>query len=189
MELIKKIKQAEQQAQEIIEQAKAGAARLAEKGREERRAAVTEAEQQRKKATEAAVAEARSEGLAEVENLKMQAEKQRQELHDKAGGRLAAAVARVMDYLSSHHRSGLSRGQACPYPRRLAKPERSSGGNSGDGFTPARDLTLSFSACPVRNEAVSSNGACPATARAFAETSTGTRLSQDGQEPQAVAKS
>ena len=139
MELIKKIKQAEQQAQEVIEQAKAGAAKLAEKGRENRLAAVTEAERQRKKAAEAAVAQARSQGLAEIENLKMQAEKQRQELHDKAGRRLAAAVARVIDYLGSHHRSGLSRGQACPCP-----------GNSGDEFTPAREPTLYVSACPAQ---------------------------------------
>jgi len=132
MELIKKIKQAEQQAQEIIEQAKADAAKQAEKGRENRLAAVTEAERQRKKATEAAIAQARSQGLAEIENLKMQAEKQRQELHDKAGSKLAAAVARVMDYLGSHRRSGLSRRQACPSTRRLAKPKRSSEGNSGD---------------------------------------------------------
>ncbi len=48
MELIKKIKQSEAQAQEVIEQAKAEAAKQAEKGRDNRLAAMTEAEQQRK---------------------------------------------------------------------------------------------------------------------------------------------
>ena len=99
MELIKKIKQAEAQAQKIIEHAKVEAAERAEKGRENRQKALLEAEQQRKKATEAALADARSRGRAEVEKLKAQAEKQRQELHDKTRSKTAAATARVIDYL------------------------------------------------------------------------------------------
>jgi len=99
MELIKKIKQSEAQAQEIIEQAKAEVARQAEKGRENRLAAMTEAEQQRKEATEAAVATAQSQGRAEVEQLKAQAEDQRRQLHDKTGSKMTTAAAKVMDYL------------------------------------------------------------------------------------------
>jgi len=99
MELIKKIKQAEAQAQEIIEQAKADAARQAEKGRESRLQALAEAEHERKKATEAAVAAAQSQGLAEIENLKAQAEKARKQLHDKVDAKMPGAVAKVMDYL------------------------------------------------------------------------------------------
>ena len=48
MELIKKIRQAEAQAQEIIEQAKAGAAGKTEDGRKNRRRLLAEAEQERK---------------------------------------------------------------------------------------------------------------------------------------------
>jgi len=100
MELIKKIKQAEAQAREIVEQAKAEAARLAEKGRENRRQTLAQTEQERKKATEAVVAAAESEGLAEVKRLKAQAEKERQQLRDNAGSKMSGAVAKVMDYIS-----------------------------------------------------------------------------------------
>ena len=99
MELIKKIKQSEAQAQEIIEQAKAEAAGQAEKGRDNRLAAMTEAEQQRKEATEAAIAEAKSQANAEVERLKAQAEDQRWQLRDKTANKMATATAKVMDYL------------------------------------------------------------------------------------------
>jgi vacuolar-type H+-ATPase subunit H len=99
MELIKKIKQAETQAQEITEKAKAEAAEKAQEARNARLAATAEAEKARKKAVEAAVESARAEGLAEVEGLKQQADKQRQELHDKATAKVEAAISKVMDYL------------------------------------------------------------------------------------------
>jgi len=99
MELIKKIKQSEAQAQEIIEQAKVEAAGQAEKGRENRLAVMTEAEQQRKDATEAAIAAAQSQGREQVEQLKAQAEDQRRQLRDKTGSKMATAAAKVMDYL------------------------------------------------------------------------------------------
>jgi vacuolar-type H+-ATPase subunit H len=99
MELIKKIKQTETQAQEIIEQAKADALGRTEKMREEQRLALEQAEQERKKATEAAVAQAQSQGLREAEQLKAQAEKDRRKLCDKANAKMAGAIAKVMDYL------------------------------------------------------------------------------------------
>ena len=99
MELIKKIKEAEAQAQEIIEQAGIQATEQAEKGRENWQHALIDAEQHRKKATEASIAEAQARGRAEVDKLKSQAEKQRQELRDKTGSKTATATAKVMDYL------------------------------------------------------------------------------------------
>ena len=99
MELIKKIKKAETQAQEIIEQARIEAAEQAEKGREVRRQALADAEQNRKKATEAAIAEAQAKGNVEVGKLKAQADKQRRELREKTGSRMATASAKVTDYL------------------------------------------------------------------------------------------
>lgn len=99
MELIKKIKEAEAHAQQIIERAKADAARQAEKGRESRNQILTQTERERKKAIEAAVAQAESQGLAEIENLKAQAEKDRQQLHDNVAGKITPAVEKVMDYL------------------------------------------------------------------------------------------
>ena len=100
MELIKKIKQAETEAQEIIEKANADAAKQAEKGRANRLRILAEAEQERKEAIEAAVATAQSQGLAETEQLKAQAETRHQELRDKAADKMAGAVTKVMEYLS-----------------------------------------------------------------------------------------
>jgi V/A-type H+-transporting ATPase subunit G/H len=99
MELIKKIKQTETQAQEIIEKAKADAAGLAEKTREDQRHALEQAQPERKKAIETAVAEGQAQGLQEAEQLKGRAEGDRQQLRDKANAKKAAAVAKVMDYL------------------------------------------------------------------------------------------
>lgn len=99
MELIKRIKHAEAQAQEIIEQAKAEITDLADKGRDSRRQAILEAEQQRKKAIEASVATARQRGRAEVESLKSQAEERRRQLRDRTSSRMATAAAKIMDYL------------------------------------------------------------------------------------------
>ncbi len=102
MELIKKIKQTENQAQEIIEKAKTEAVGRAEKDRENGQKVLVEAEQQRKKAKEASITAAQSQGRAEVERLKTQSENQRRELRDKVSGKMAAVAAKVVDYLSSH---------------------------------------------------------------------------------------
>jgi vacuolar-type H+-ATPase subunit H len=51
MELIKQIKQAEAQAQEIIEKARTDAVKQADEGRRKRQAAIDQAEQERRKAT------------------------------------------------------------------------------------------------------------------------------------------
>ena len=99
MELIKRIKKAEAQAQEVIEQARIEVAEQVEKGRENRRQALMDAEQHRKKATETAIAEAQARGSAEVDKLKSQAENERQELRNKTGSRMATAAAKVTDYL------------------------------------------------------------------------------------------
>ncbi len=101
MELIKKIKQAETQALQIIEKAKADTAARAEENRDNRIQALAQAEQERKKAVEAAVSKARSQGLEETEKLKAQAQGQRQELRDKTAGKMAAAAAKITDYLRS----------------------------------------------------------------------------------------
>ena len=100
MELIKQIKQAEAKAQEIIDQARADAAAQAEQAGAGRLEALEKAEQERKKATDAAIAAGEAEGLAEVEKLKAQAEQDRRQLRDKANTRMPAAVTKVMEYIS-----------------------------------------------------------------------------------------
>jgi len=99
MELIKKIKQAEAQAQEIVEQAKAKVVADAEEARKKRAAAQAEAEQARRKAIDEAVAEARSQGQAEAVGLKVDAETQRDKLRQEASGKIDGAVDKVMNYL------------------------------------------------------------------------------------------
>lgn len=99
MELIKKVREAETQSQQIIEQAKAETVNLAANGRDSRKKALAEAEQQRKKAIDTAVATARSQGLSEAEQLKAEAQKQRKQLREKTSGKITKASKRVMDYL------------------------------------------------------------------------------------------
>jgi len=99
MELIKRIKQAETQAQEIIEEAKARAAAQAEERRRRRFESLAQAEHDRRKAIETAVAEAQSQGLEEIGELKTQAEKKRQQLRNKVANKMTPAVSKVMEYL------------------------------------------------------------------------------------------
>lgn len=99
MELIKKIKESERQAQEIIDQAKAEAVKQAEEGRSRRLERLAQAEQERKKAIDAAASAAETQGLAKIEGLKEQAKNDRQQLRDKVSGKMADATAKVMDYL------------------------------------------------------------------------------------------
>jgi len=99
MELIQKIKDTEAQAQQIKDDAKAEAVRRAEEFQQKKQQSLDNAEQQRKKAIETAVAKAKTEGLEQAGQLNAQAEKDRQQLHDKTRSRVDAAVASVMDYL------------------------------------------------------------------------------------------
>ncbi len=99
MELIKRIKEAETEAQQIIEKAKTDAAAQAEQGHKSRIQALEEAEQQRKKIIEESIAAAKTEALAEVEKLKARAEKDRHQLRDKANAKIDKAIAKVMDLL------------------------------------------------------------------------------------------
>jgi V/A-type H+-transporting ATPase subunit G/H len=105
MELIKKIKQSEEQARQIIEQAKADAAKQAEVARKKRQQALAKAEQERKKTIEAAVAAAQKEATAEVEKLKEKAGNDRRQLRDNVKDKMAQAVGKVTDYVGSQSES------------------------------------------------------------------------------------
>lgn len=99
MELIKKIKQAEKQAQEVVEHAKVQTAAESEKNRSLLAQALAKADQERKQAIQTAVTAAESQGLAEIEELKAKAETGRQQLREAVGGKMAAAVTKIMDHL------------------------------------------------------------------------------------------
>ena len=99
MELIKKIKQAEAQARQIIDQSKADAAKKTDDAAKKHRDAVEQAEISRKKAIEAAIADAQSRACDNITKLQKQAEKDMQQTRDKTSGKMAAATTMVLDYL------------------------------------------------------------------------------------------
>ena len=99
MELIKQIKEAEAQAKEIIEQAKAEAVSIGEDARRRQSAAASAAQEERRQAIERAVAEGEAAGQSEVESLKGRAAEEKQQLQENAGAKIDGCVGRVMDYL------------------------------------------------------------------------------------------
>jgi len=99
MELIKKIKQAETEAQHIVEKTRAEAAEKAEHGQQKRTEALAQAEHKRNKAIEEAVNTAQSQGLDEAKTLKTQAQNNRQQLRNKVDTKIAGAVTRLTNYL------------------------------------------------------------------------------------------
>jgi V/A-type H+/Na+-transporting ATPase subunit G/H len=99
MELITKIKQAEADAQQMIEQAKADAGRGAEETRRKRAARLAEAEQARRKAVETAVERAQEQGRTEAAALKAESDKQCEQLRRQTESKIDAAVQRVVGYL------------------------------------------------------------------------------------------
>ncbi len=99
MELIKKIKQAEAEAEQIILQAKADAVKQAEAFRVNRQNTLEQAEKERKKAIETAVLAAEGQAKGEVEKMTAEADKRRRELRAKATGRLSQAAAKVVGLL------------------------------------------------------------------------------------------
>ncbi len=99
MELIKRIKDAEKQAAQIIDQAGADAHKQAEQFRERKQEMLKQAEQERKKAIDQAAAKAEAEGKVEVEKLGKQGQKDCDELREKVAPKTPAAAAKVMEYL------------------------------------------------------------------------------------------
>ncbi|MFC1677479.1 hypothetical protein ACFL3G_10515 [Planctomycetota bacterium] len=99
MELIKRIKEAETQAQEIIEQAKTHAAQQVEQSHKDRLSKLEQAQQQRRLAIDTAVDNAQKQGFEQAEKLKAKAEKDREQLRKNVGSKMANATAKVMDYL------------------------------------------------------------------------------------------
>ena len=99
MELIKKIKEAEKQAQQIIDKAKSEAAEQNEQFRQRQVQVLEEAEVARKEQTKAAVAEAEQKTKVELQDIQKQADKDRRQLQDKAMAKTDKAIEKVMDYL------------------------------------------------------------------------------------------
>ena len=99
MELIKKIKEAEKQAQEIIDKTKADIVEKAESAKKVYRQLKDEAVAARRQAIADAEESAKQQGLAEVEELKSQATSAREELRKKAEVKVANAAEKVVSSL------------------------------------------------------------------------------------------
>jgi vacuolar-type H+-ATPase subunit H len=101
MDLIKKIKNAEQQAKKIVEQAKNKAAEEELKFNQKKISTLEQAGVQRKKDTDTAVEKAASQAGSELEKLKQQSQKQKQQLQKKADEKKQQSVKKIVDYLKS----------------------------------------------------------------------------------------
>ena len=100
MELIKKIKQAEAEAQEIVEKAKSRAVEIAEESRKARAAAQADGRAGSSSGRlMRRVAEAKKQGQAEAADLKAQAETERGKLRQDTESKIDAAVETVVNYL------------------------------------------------------------------------------------------
>ena len=99
MELIKRIKDAESQAAEIIATAKAGAASQGEQFRKTKNEQLEQGQLDRKQAIDKAVAEGEKHGQAESEKLSVEAKGQREQMRQRVSPKIDAATAKVMEYL------------------------------------------------------------------------------------------
>lgn len=99
MELIKKIKDAETKAQQIIAQAKKDTADSAEQWGQQKCQSLEQAEQERRKTIDKAVLDAQKQGQADIEQLKKTAENQRQELKKTTVAKIDSSVDKVVNYV------------------------------------------------------------------------------------------
>lgn len=96
MELIKKIKEAEAQAKEIIEKARSDAGRIADKSAADRNSKLEAEGVKRREAIESAVADAEKAGKSEVDALSNREAGTKQSLIDNAKQKMDAAVNKIV---------------------------------------------------------------------------------------------
>ncbi len=99
MELVQRIKEAEQQARELIEKAKQESAGLLEKTAAEEEQIWRQAQQERKDRIAAAVTEAEQIAQVEMESLLNEGQKQINTLQQKAADRMEECVSSVLAHL------------------------------------------------------------------------------------------
>lgn len=102
MELIKQIKEAETNAKQIIEQAKADAVRIAEQAYQEQTEKLKKAQDERKIAIEQAVAQAEKSGADQAESLKNEARQKIQQLDSQSESKMDGCVDKVLNSLKEN---------------------------------------------------------------------------------------
>ncbi|MBL7106443.1 MAG: hypothetical protein ISS77_02385 [Phycisphaerae bacterium] len=99
MELIKKIKETEAKAQQMVTDAKSSVVSDEEKFQQQKRQSLEQAQQQRRDAIEQAVAQAKQQAQADVEKLKADAKSQREDLRNAASSKIDNAVEKIVNYI------------------------------------------------------------------------------------------
>jgi hypothetical protein len=99
MDLIKRIRLAEQQAGEIVEKAAAEAAAREAKFHQEKDRLREEASRERDRAVETATAAGQEKAIEQVKRLEAAAEKERRQLRKTAETKKNKAVSRILDYM------------------------------------------------------------------------------------------
>ena len=101
MELIKRIKEAEKQAKDIVDQARTDAVAIAEETRRQTVVLDTRSQEDRRKAIEASVNSAQQQGQGQVETLVAEGQQQIQAATDAAAAKMDQCVDRVMNELKN----------------------------------------------------------------------------------------
>ena len=101
MELIKQIKEAEKEAVEIVDKAKANALKLNEVARTERAEKLAEAQQKRHEAIDAAIESARQTGMEQVLQLKDQGQSQVDSLIQSTQAKKPQCIDKVVEQLKN----------------------------------------------------------------------------------------
>jgi vacuolar-type H+-ATPase subunit H len=99
MGLIKKIKDTEKQAQQLIEKTKADVKAQQEEAIKKRLQTFEEAENKRKQQIQQAAAKAEQQANDEIQMLKQQAKDDFEQLRNKANAKKKNAIIKIMDYL------------------------------------------------------------------------------------------
>jgi V/A-type H+-transporting ATPase subunit G/H len=99
MELIKQIKEAENTAKRMIEDAQRNAVFSIENAGKQLNESKSKAEQDRRKKIEQAQAEGQKQGLAQAEQLKSQSVQAKQHLEKKAQVKIEKAVTTVLEFI------------------------------------------------------------------------------------------
>lgn len=99
MELVQRIKNAEQEARQIVEKAKQATAELIEQAKREEEEARKQAQQKRREAIAHAVSEAEQSGQNHGDRLLAEGQQQIEDLRRRARGRMDGCVSKVAQQL------------------------------------------------------------------------------------------
>ncbi|MGB8226653.1 MAG: hypothetical protein WCE45_07330 [Sedimentisphaerales bacterium] len=101
MELIKQIKEAENKAKKLVEDAQKYTSEAVENTKQERKQQLEQAARQRKEAITGAESAGEKTGLAEAEQLRKKSAQIKQQLEQKATAKTDTAVKTIIDFIKN----------------------------------------------------------------------------------------